>query len=186
MMKKRYPELIGGAAVQPAARTRSRSRRPRPSTSRTSRASLRPLPPGVHEIETGKKYSKRVLQVAHVIELIFTIATVDPAHRRDAADREHDPALDLLAAARDRGDEARRRDELVHPRPVHDRRPALRRSAAPLLAVLFLLLGKEVALPAIHPRRALERSRRARARVPVHGADPARRWVSRSARSAPG
>ena len=31
-------------------------------------------------------------------------------------DREHDQALDLLAPPRDRGDEARRRDELVRPR----------------------------------------------------------------------
>src|SRR5581483_5183976 len=51
----------------------------------------------------------------------------DPARDRvDDADREHDQALDLLAAPRDRGDEARRRDELVRPRPVHGRGPALR------------------------------------------------------------
>ena len=43
-----------------------------------------------------------------------------------AADREHDPALDLLAPTRDRGDEARRRDELVRARSVHARGPAVR------------------------------------------------------------
>ena len=51
-----------------------------------------------------------------------------PPHLVGAPDREHDPALDLLAAPRDRGDEARRRDELVRPRPVHARRAALRRA----------------------------------------------------------
>jgi len=39
-------------------------------------ASLRPPAAGVVAVETGRKYSKRVLQFAHVIELIFTIATV--------------------------------------------------------------------------------------------------------------
>ena len=48
------------------------------------------------------------------------------ARRVGAADREHDPALDLLATARDRGDEARRRDELVRARAVHGRGAALR------------------------------------------------------------
>ena len=49
-----------------------------------------------------------------------------PARHVDAADRKHDPALDLLAATRDRGDEARRRDQLVRARPVRARGPAVR------------------------------------------------------------
>ena len=44
-----------------------------------------------------------------------------PADRLDAADREHDPPVDLLAAKRDRGDEAGRRVQLVRARPVHAR-----------------------------------------------------------------
>ena len=49
---------------------------------------------------TARRLSNRVLQVAHVIEAIFidrdaSILLVAV----DAADREHDPALDLLAAA---------------------------------------------------------------------------------------
>ena len=46
--------------------------------------------------------------------------------RLDAPDREHDPPLDLLRTPRDRGDEARRRHELVRARPVHARGPDLR------------------------------------------------------------
>src|SRR5204862_8042513 len=38
--------------------------------------SLRPPPPGVDRIIEGKRLSSRVLQVAHVIEAIFTIATI--------------------------------------------------------------------------------------------------------------
>ena len=53
-----------------------------------------------------------------------------PAPGRIAdAGREHDPALDLRAAPRDRGDEAGRRDQLVHPLALRargaDRRPRL-------------------------------------------------------------
>ena len=48
-----------------------------------------------------------------------------------APDREHDPALDLLPQARDRGDEARGRDELVRPRAVHARGADLRRARSP-------------------------------------------------------
>ena len=57
---------------------------------------------------------------------------VDPAAaRRDPADLEHDPDRDVRPTARDRGDEARRRHRLVHPRPVHARGagPGIRRRA---------------------------------------------------------
>ena len=47
----------------------------------------------------GSKTAHRVLTIAEVIWLVFLVA-VDPArHRVDASDREHDPALDLRAAA---------------------------------------------------------------------------------------
>ena len=49
-----------------------------------------------------------------------------PPDRVDDPDREHDPPLHLLAEARDRGDEARRRVELVRARALHARGPALR------------------------------------------------------------
>ena len=55
-------------------------------------------PPGVDTVRDGKQVSHRILQVAHVIEAVFTLATVVLADRVDPADREHDPALDLLAA----------------------------------------------------------------------------------------
>ena len=45
-----------------------------------------------------------------------------------AADLEHDPAVAVLAPPRGRGDEARRRDRLVHPLAVHDRGRRARRA----------------------------------------------------------
>ena len=55
-------------------------------------------PPGVDKVTDGKQVSHRILQVAHVIEAVFTLATARAADRVDPADREHDPAVDLLAA----------------------------------------------------------------------------------------
>ena len=46
-----------------------------------------------------------------------------PARRRAPAHPQHHPHGHVRPAARDRGDEARRRHELVHPRPVHARGP---------------------------------------------------------------
>src|SRR5262249_36200306 len=88
-------------------------------------------------------------------------------------DREHDPALDLLAPPRDRGDEARRRDELVRARAVHGRRTPLRPRGCRARNLLpDPRQGDRLAGDA--PQRALERSRRARARLPPDGVDPAR------------
>src|SRR3954451_19525756 len=100
----------------------------------------------------------------------------DPARdRRDAADREHHPALDLRAAARDRGDEARRCDELVHPGAVRagrarlrGRRLGLRRDPAPAREGNRAAGGHRAprrqqlghSLNALHPERALDHHRR--------------------------
>ena len=87
-------------------------------------------PAGVQNVTYGEKTANRILKVANVIELDLPDRRRDPARRLDDPDREHDPPLDLLAPARDRGDEARRRDELVRARAVHARRPASAASAA--------------------------------------------------------
>ena len=119
---------------EPARRTRSRTRsRSRRTTARDVKAISRnlrtpTLPPGVEKIRDGEEVSDRVVKVA--------TRALDRVRDRDdrapdlvgAPDREHDPALDLLAAAGDRGDEARRRDELVRARPVHARGADLRRA----------------------------------------------------------
>ena len=109
------------------------------------------------------------------------LAAVVLADRVGPADLEHDPPLDLLAATRDRGDEARRRDELVRARPVHARRPALRARGR---AARDLLPGDRqgVALPSILPR--LERPDVHALALPADRPRPARCIGLGSARSA--
>ena len=99
-MKKRHPELVKNLPSNPLADSlevtpnRARGRRQALQLDRRSRASRRASTRCID----GKQVSHRILQVAHVIEAVFTIATRDLADRVDPPDREHDPALDLLAA----------------------------------------------------------------------------------------
>ena len=120
-------------------------------------------PPGVEKVTYGEKTANRILKVARVIEALLPARRGDPARRVDAADREHDPALDLLSAARDRGDEARRRDELVRARSVHDRGPALRARRLRLRGAAAPARQGDRA--AGDPRPHRRRRRRPRARV---------------------
>ncbi len=80
---------------------------------------LEPPPAGVEQVNYGKKQTDRVLKVAGIIELVFLVASADPPRGIDHSHREHDPTFDLLAPSRDRGDEARRCDELVRARALH-------------------------------------------------------------------
>jgi len=111
-------------------------------------ASLRPYAPGVQKVIDGKQLSSRVLQVAHVIEAIFTVATVILLI-----------AATLLIANTIRLSIFSRRREievmkLVGATNWFVRGPFMIEGllcglGGALLAVLFLVLGKEVALPAI-------------------------------------
>ena len=103
---------------------------------------------GVEKVKDGQQTSKRILQVGKWIWFVFVVMVIVLLHRLRDPDREHDPALDLLPPPRDRGDEARRGDELVRARPVHARGAAVRarrldRGGAAAAA------REEVALPAI-------------------------------------
>jgi cell division transport system permease protein len=111
-------------------------------------ASLRPPPPGVDRIIEGKRLSSRVLQVAHVIEAIFTIATIVLLI-----------AATLLIANTIRLSIFSRRREievmkLVGATNWFVRGPfmvegLLTGIAGSVLAIFFLIIGKEIALPAI-------------------------------------
>ena len=122
--------------------TPTRSSRRRPSTSTAIKETPHAAPPaGSTKVNYGGETAQRCSRSGS-IDRVDLPDRRDPAARRlDAADREHDPALDLLAAARDRGDEARRRDELVRARAVHARGPDLRLVGS-ISAVVLLLLGK--------------------------------------------
>jgi cell division transport system permease protein len=110
--------------------------------------SLRPAPAGVDRIIEGKRLSSRVLQVAHVIEAIFTIATIVLLI-----------AATLLIANTIRLSIFSRRREievmkLVGATNWFVRGPfmvegLLTGVAGSVLAIFFLIIGKEVALPAI-------------------------------------
>jgi cell division transport system permease protein len=110
--------------------------------------SLRPPPPGVDRVIEGKKLSSRVLQVAHVIEAIFTVATIVLL-----------VAATLLIANTIRLSIFSRRREievmkLVGATNWFVRGPFMVEGllcglAGAVLAIFFLILGKELALPAI-------------------------------------
>jgi cell division transport system permease protein len=148
IMKKREPELMAGLAWNPLPDTLEIT----PTSAEhidDVAASLRPLAPGVHSIQTGKKLKSRVLQVAHVIELIFTIATVILLIA----------ATMLIANTIRLSIFARRREievmKLVGATNWFIRGPFMIEGllcgvGGAALAVLFLVLGKEVALPALH------------------------------------
>jgi cell division transport system permease protein len=109
---------------------------------------LRPPPAGVDRIIEGKRLSSRVLQVAHVIEAIFTIATVVLLI-----------AATLLIANTIRLSIFSRRREievmkLVGATNWFVRGPFMVEGllcglGGAVLAIFFLVLGKEIALPAI-------------------------------------
>jgi cell division transport system permease protein len=110
--------------------------------------SLRPPPAGVDRIIEGRRLSSRVLQVAHVIEAIFTIATIVLLI-----------AATLLIANTIRLSIFSRRREievmkLVGATNWFVRGPFMVEGllcgvAGAVLAIFFLILGKEIALPAI-------------------------------------
>jgi cell division transport system permease protein len=146
-MKRRYPEL-----------TRDLTSNPLPDSFEITPTkaeyvqdvynSLLPKPPGVSKVNDGKVVSRRILQVAHVIEAIFTIATLVLL-----------VASTLLIANTIRLSIFSRRREievmkLVGATNWFVRGPFMVEGlfcglAGSLLAVLFLVLGKEIALPEI-------------------------------------
>jgi cell division transport system permease protein len=146
-MKRRYPELTQDLPYNPLPDSIEVTPTKAEFIDDVAQ-SLRPLPAGVAGIETGKRLSSRVLQVAHVIELIFTIATVILLIA----------ATMLIANTIRLSIFSRRREievmKLVGATNWFIRGPFMIEGllcgvGGAALAVFFLLLGKEIALPAI-------------------------------------
>jgi cell division transport system permease protein len=111
-------------------------------------ATLHPLPPGVQKVEDGKRVSKRILKVAHAIEAVFSVAT---AVLLIAATLLIANTIRLSIFSRRREIEVMK---LVGATNWFVRGPfmiegLLTGLAGSILAILCLLLGREIALPAI-------------------------------------
>jgi cell division transport system permease protein len=147
LMKKRQPQMTEGLAWNPLPDSFEITPT-RPEDIKKLKASLLPLPPGVEKIEDGGQRSKRVLQVAHVIEVVFTVATIVLLIA----------ATMLIANTIRLSIFSRRREievmKLVGATNWFVRGPFMVEGlicglGGALLAVLFLLVGKELALPTI-------------------------------------
>ena len=86
-------------------------------------ASLKPTPAGVEQVTLREEDGAQDPRRRAPDRGALPGRGAHPPARVDASDREHDPPVDLRAPKRGRGDEARRRVELVHPRSVHARGP---------------------------------------------------------------
>jgi len=147
-MKRRYPDLVRNLTSNPFPDS-FEVLPTRGEDVETVYASLAdPKPAGVFKVSDGKRISKRILQVAHVIEAVFTVATLVLL-----------VAATLLIANTIRLSIFSRRREievmkLVGATNWFVRGPFMVEGlfcgvAGSLLAVVFLLLGKEIALPSI-------------------------------------
>ena len=74
--------------------------------------------PAIDEVRNRQDDTNKILSATRVVKLTMALLAGAARARLDAADRQHDPALAVRAPARGRGDEARRRDRLVHPLAV--------------------------------------------------------------------
>ena len=132
-------------------------------------ASLHPLAPGVETVLRDTRDSNRILRFAHWVEVIFLIAV---AILLTSASLLIANTIRLSIFSRRREIEVMK---LVGATNWFVRGPFMIEGllcglGGAALAVLLLLIGREVAVPAILHSAFSTASRRARARVPVHGA----------------
>jgi cell division transport system permease protein len=149
-MQKRYPELTRDLTSNPLPDSFEVLPTKGEYVQDVYNALTHPKPPGVYKVSDGKRVSKRILQVAHVIEVVFTLAT---AVLLVAATLLIANTIRLSIFSRRREIEVMK---LVGATNWFVRGPFMLEGlfcglAGSLLAVLFLILGKAVALPLILP-----------------------------------
>jgi cell division transport system permease protein len=147
-MERRYPELTRNLTSNPLPDAFEVQPTKGEYVEDVYTSLTKPLPAGVYKVNDGKRVSKRILQVAHVIEAVFTVATLVLL-----------VAATLLIANTIRLSIFSRRREievmkLVGATNWFVRGPFMIEGllcglGGSLLAVVFLVLGKEIALPAI-------------------------------------
>ena len=151
IMKKRYPELVKNLTSNPLGDSLEVTPNKAENVDKLYDSIVLPhKPPGVDRVLDGKQVSHRILQVAHVIEGVFTIATVILLIA----------SVLLIANTIRLSIFSRRREievmKLVGATNWFVRGPFMLEGlfcglAGSILAVIFLVLGKVIALPAISP-----------------------------------
>ena len=151
IMKKRYPELVKNLTSNPLGDSLEVTPNRAENVDKLYDSIVLPRkPPGVDRVLDGKQVSHRILQVAHVIEGVFTIATVILLIA----------SVLLIANTIRLSIFSRRREievmKLVGATNWFVRGPFMLEGlfcglAGSILAVVFLVLGKVIALPAISP-----------------------------------
>jgi cell division transport system permease protein len=150
-MKKRYPELVKNLTSNPLGDSLEVTPNRAENVDKLYNSIVLPRkPPGVDRVLDGKQVSHRILQVAHVIEGVFTIATAILLIA----------SVLLIANTIRLSIFSRRREievmKLVGATNWFVRGPFMLEGlfcglAGSILAVIFLVLGKVIALPAISP-----------------------------------
>jgi len=150
-MKRRYPELVKNVTSNPFPDSLEVTPDKGEDVDRLYDSIVKPTKPaGVGKVNDGKKISHRILQVAHVIEVVFTAATLVLLVA----------SILLISNTIRLSIFSRRREievmKLVGATNWFVRGPFMLEGLicglfGSLLAVFFLVLGKAVALPSILP-----------------------------------
>jgi cell division transport system permease protein len=150
-MKRRYPELVKNLTSNPLPDSLEVTPNRAENVDKLYNSIVKPhLPAGVSKVNDGKRISHRILQVAHVIEIVFTLATIVLLVA----------SILLISNTIRLSIFSRRREievmKLVGATNWFVRGPFMLEGLicglfGSLLAVFFLILGKAVALPAILP-----------------------------------
>ena len=151
IMKRRYPDLVKNLTSNPFSDSLEVSPDRAENVDKLYNSIILPhKPPGVDKVNDGKRISHRILQVAHVIEIVFTLATIVLLIA----------SILLISNTIRLSIFSRRREievmKLVGATNWFVRGPFMLEGlfcglAGSILAVLFLVLGKAIALPSILP-----------------------------------
>jgi cell division transport system permease protein len=151
IMKRRYPDLVKNLTSNPLSDSLEVTPNKAENVDKLYTSIVTPQkPPGVDKVNDGKKISHRILQVAHVIEVVFTVATLVLLIA----------SILLISNTIRLSIFSRRREievmKLVGATNWFVRGPFMLEGLicglfGSLLAVFFLVLGKAIALPSILP-----------------------------------
>jgi cell division transport system permease protein len=151
IMNRRFPELLKNVTSNPFSDSLEVTPNRAENVDKLYESIILPhKPPGVDKVNDGKKISHRILQVAHVIEIVFTLATIVLLIA----------SILLISNTIRLSIFSRRREievmKLVGATNWFVRGPFMLEGlfcglAGSILAVIFLVLGKAIALPSILP-----------------------------------